>query len=290
MSAARDAVAERGRRTIRLPQDGEWLTRAIADKLELPASERVDLRQLIALMAKRQHLYRIRRGRYVVAPDGTVAVQQAAPAELLIDLVLGEQGDYYVSHLSALIAHRLTDLHSSDSYAAIRQSSTFREQAVKLADGMLHISKIADNHWPAPETLHRARVFSGAREFAWQASVELALVDAVARPNLCAGFETVVLAWSRATGRSTDWDAVARIASSRDASTARRVAFLLGLFHFDDVVERLFPTMRGRGHSIPLDRSRSYDVPGKLERDAKTGVVLNIPRDLLRAWARPPVG
>lgn len=288
-AAVRDAVAEHGRRTIRLPADRDWLVSAIARKLELSASE-VDMGSLLAEMAKREHLYRVRQGSYVVAPDGTSTVQQAAPPELLVDLVLRAQGHYYISHLGAMIAHRLTDLHSSDSYATIKRSSTFRPRTVELVTGTLHICEIVDRFWPEPDALSRVRVFSGAREFAWRASLELTLVDAVARPELCAGFETAVSGWARARLRDTDWDAVARIAAGRGGATAHRVAFLLALFGLDEVVERCLPGLTGRGRRIPLDRSDSYCLDGELERDAATGVVLNVPRDLLHAWSRPPIG
>jgi len=290
MAGVRQIVAGRGRRTIRLPEDKQWLTEALLAELARKPSEDFDLAYLLRDMAKNSHLYRVRRGRYVIAPDGTFTVQQAASAGLVADLILSDQGDYYISHLSALIAHRLTDMHSSEVFATIRQSSTFTETYVELPMGQLRIVRIADDRWPAARSIERVRALDGTREFVQRATIELALVDSIARPEYSAGIETVVSAWTRALRHEVDWNEVASIASRRGDSDARRVAYLLKLIGKDDVVTSVFPDMTGRGQKVLFDRSKSFGEANSGTRDSQTGVVINVPLTLLQAWARPSAG
>jgi predicted transcriptional regulator of viral defense system len=290
MAAVRQAVAERGRRTIRLPEDRDWLTDAVLSKLERPPGPSWDLAQLLKSMTRNSHLYRVRRGRYVLAADGTFAPQQVASAALLADLILSDQGDYYLSHLSALIAHRLTDMHSSDVFATIRTSSHFRDSRVKLPGGELRVVRLSDDQWPEDDSIERIRALDGSREFVKRASIELTLVDSIARPDLCSGFETVVGAWARALPRDVDWPAVAAIADKRSDRIARRIAFLLKLVGKEGVVASAFPDMQGRGYNVPLDSSKSLEGATGLTRDPQTGVVINVPRSLLDSWVKPTVG
>ena len=68
----------------------------------------------------------------------------------------------------------------------------------------------------------------------------------------------------------------------------RRTAFVLRLIGFDDVVTAHLP-MTGRGASVRLDRSDSFNLPDDArQRDRATGVILNVPADHLRSEAGPP--
>jgi predicted transcriptional regulator of viral defense system len=110
-------------------------------------------------------------------------------------------------------------------------------------------------------------------------------VDALARPDLCAGFETVVGCWVNAKNADTDWGGVCEIARRQGPSMMRRVIFLLRLIGFDAVGQRAFPDLRGRGLSTLLDRSSSFQLPerGRV-RDRTTGIVVNVPPEYLLAW------
>ncbi len=282
-SAILEAVADAKRRSLRLPEDEEWLREQVEEKLA-PRKLEGKLAPLLQGMADRKSVYRVRRGRYVVAPRGSFSVKQAASTELFVDLVLGAQGDYYLSYLSALVAHRLTDVHSTAAYAAIRQSSGFRDTHLELPGVELHIVRLSEGRWPTEEReLERVRIFPDAKEFVWRASLERTLVDALSRPQLSAGFETVMSCWAVASKREVNWDLVAAIGERAGDSTARRTAFLLGLLGYGDVVERNFATLGGRGRTVPLDRTNSYRL-AHAERDSRTGVVVNVPVDHLRGW------
>ena len=232
-------------------------------------------------MAQRGLLYRVGQDRYVVAPIEASALSQAAPPELLIDLALGSH-PYYIGFLSALIAHRLTDLHSEIAYAAVPAEVRPRGRT-PIA---LKIARLSPRAWPAPDEIERFRVLEGTKEFAHRSAVERALVDGLLRPDLCAGFETVVLAWGRA-GRRADvsWDRVAQAARGIGDATARRAAFMLGLLSLETIVERHFADLEGRAANTPLDRSNGFNLDrSEIERDPRTGILLNVPRRHLRGW------
>ncbi len=267
-----DEAARRRRRTIRWPTDASWL-REIT-----PAPQRV-----LSRMKSRGLLYGAGTNRYVIAPHGTISVEQAAARELLVDLVLGPRGPYYVGFLSSLIAHRLTDLHSELIYAAVPEGKRPR----KVPPG-LKIAELSPAAWPGDGTgeIERVRMIEGTKEFAFRTSLERSLIDGLLRPDLCGGFETVVSAWARAARRSdVSWDDVALIARRIGDATSRRTAFMLGLLGFDAIVDRHFAELEGRKTNTVLDRSRGFTLePDELERDPRTGVVLNVPRSYLRGW------
>jgi predicted transcriptional regulator of viral defense system len=271
-------LAEQNRHSIVLPRDRDWLE----EISEHPT-------RLLSRMESSHLLYRVQRGRYVVAPRGTFSPVQAAPIELMVDLELDSQGEYFLSYLSALIAHRLTDLHSSDVYAAIRQESTYRRRQTRLPGHTLTVVRLANTRWPAQrsseEELERVRALPGSKEFFWRATAERALVDALSRPELSAGIETVVTSWARAASRSTDWDVVCSIASRQGAGMSRRTAFMLDLLGLEPVRRQNFADLTARGAKTPLDRSNSFAMDGESSRDPSTGVVINVPREYLKSWA-----
>lgn len=266
-----EETARRKRRTIRWPDDSDWL-REIT-----PAPQR-----LLNRLKERGLLYAAGRNRYVVAPPGTNSIRQAAGPELLADLFFSPHGDYYVGFLSALIAHRLTDLHSQITYVAMRQGTKPR-----IVPSGFTVAELSETAWPQPESDERERVRIGdSKEFAYRASLERALIDGLLRPDLSAGIESVVTAWARARGRSdVRWDRVAKIGGSVGDATARRTSFLLRLLGFESLADLHFSNISGRKTSPVFDRARSFDLPaGKKVRDSATGVVVNVPMDYLRGW------
>ncbi|HEY1458182.1 MAG TPA: hypothetical protein VGF15_06655 [Solirubrobacteraceae bacterium] len=281
-SAVFEHVAAAKRRTISLPGDGDWLSAITPHYV-----------RLLDRMAGRKLLYRVRRGRYVVAPWATSDVDQAAPVELLVDLALREQGPYYLGFLSALVAHRLTDLHASTLYAAIRQGSPTDLTSVSLAGHELKAVRLSGSRWPQEEDeRERVRVQAGLKEFVWRSSLERTLVDGILRPELCGGIETIVTGWARAREEDrADWDTVWAIARRTSSSTARRVAFLLIELGYEHILEDELETI-GKGTAVPLDRSSGYEMTRRqMTRDRRTGVLVNVPSRQLRAWLGAiPVG
>jgi predicted transcriptional regulator of viral defense system len=274
-SAVFEHVAAAKRRTISLPGDGDWLSAVTPHYV-----------RLLDRMAVRKLLYRIRRGQYVVAPWATSDVDQAVPVELLVDLALREQGPYYLGFLSALIAHRLTDLHSSTLYAAVRQGSPTDLTSASLAGHELKLVRLSGSRWPREDNeRERVRVQTGLKEFVWRSSLERTLVDGILRPELCGGIETIVTGWARARDEErADWSTVWAIARRTSSSTARRVAFLLIGLGYEHVVADELRTI-GKQKAIPLDRCAGYDMPrGQMPRDRQTGVLVNVPPRQLRGW------
>jgi predicted transcriptional regulator of viral defense system len=274
-SAVFEHVAAAKRRTVSLPGDREWL-----------AEITPHYARLLDRMAARKLLYRVLRGRYVVAPWATDGVDQAAPAELLVDLVLREQGEYYLGFLSALIAHRLTDLHTSTLYAAIRQDNSTDMVSVPLAGYELKLVRFSPSRWPMRESeRERVRVQPGLKEFVWRSGLERSLLDGLLRPELCAGIETVVSSWARAEEHSVDWATVWAIARRSGAATARRAAYLLVRTGHEHVLTDDLQALENKRADIPLDRSNGYAMSRReMKRDQQTGVLLNVPAEHLHGW------
>ncbi len=271
-----EKLADSRRRSISVGEDRAWLSQWTRHP-----------NALLESMADNQLLYRVGRGRYVVAPRGTFSATQAAPAELIAGLILGARGDYFISYLTALIDYRLTDLHSTTIYAAIRQESTFGETTFALPEGTLQLVRLSPPTWPADpdRELARVRALPDTKEFIWRATIERALVDSLSRPDLAAGIETVVGCWARARQSDTDWDLVCAICTRRGPSMERRCALLLRLLGLGAVAKRNFPNLSGRGAKTPLDRSNGFQLsPEQITRDRDTGVLLNVPEDHLRGW------
>ena len=272
-------VAAAKRRTVSLPADREWL-----------AAITPHYARLLDRMAARKSLYRVLRGQYVVAPRATDGVDQAAAAELLVDLVLRGRGEYYLGFLSALIAHRLTDLHASTLYAAIRQDSPTDFTTVSLAGRELKLVRLSPSRWPSEEReRERVRVQPGLKEFVWRSTLERTLIDGLLRPELSGGIETVISSWARATEHEqVDWRTVWAIAKRTGGATARRAAYLLIRSGHDQVLAGDGPVVNVKGAATPLDRSNGYDMNRKeATRDPRTGVLVNVPGEQLRGWLDP---
>jgi predicted transcriptional regulator of viral defense system len=243
--------------------------------------------QLLSDMEHDKSLYRVQRGKYVVAPRATSRLTQAAPVELLIDLALRDQGDYYLGFLTAFIDHGLTDLHSAVTYAAIRQESPLGNAGLSLGDQPVKLVRLAASRWPQrSDERERQRVVPRAAEFVWRSSLERTLIDGVLRPDLCAGIETVVGGWGRAQRRgSADWAKVWTIAQGCGNSVARRAALLLCQLGHESLVADHLPALRRNRARVLLDRSDGFALGDRRPpRDPQTGVVLNVPDHAVTGW------
>ncbi|HEY5342221.1 MAG TPA: hypothetical protein VIJ66_00985 [Solirubrobacteraceae bacterium] len=275
-SAVLEHVAAAKRRTVSLPGDRAWL-----------AEITPHYARLLDRMTARKSLYRVLRGQYVVAPRATDGIDQAAAAELLVDLVLRGQGEYYLGFLSALIAHRLTDLHTSTLYAAIKQDSPTDLTTVSLADSQLRLVRLSPSRWPSQEgERERVRVQSGLKEFVWRSTIERTLVDGLLRPELSGGIETVISSWTRAAEHEqVGWATVWTIAKRLGTATARRVAYLLISTGHEHILTEDLPELDVKGAPTPLDRPNGYGMTLKeATRDSRTGVLVNVPAEQLRGW------
>jgi len=266
-----EEAARRRRRTIRWPEDAGWLQEIT------PAPQR-----LLGRLKDNGLLCAAGSNRFVIAPPGASSIRQAASPELLADLAFRPHGDYFVGFLSALIAHRLTDLHSEVTYVAMRQGSKPR----KVPDGF-KVAELPKGAWPdaGDAEIERVRI-ADSKEFFHRSSIERTLVDALLRPDLSGGIETVVAAWARAKARpEVRWHRVVEIADRTGDAATRRVAFLLRTLGFDELVESWPTKIEGRRSSPLFDRSREFESAGERPpRDRETGVMVNVPPGYLRGW------
>ena len=204
--------------------------------------------------------------------------------------MLRGQGEYYLGFLSSLIAHRLTDLHASTLYAAIRQDSPTDLTTVSLAGRELKLVRLSPSRWPSGEReRERVRVQPGLKEFVWRSTLERTLVDGLLRPELCGGIETVITSWARATEHEqVEWATVWQIAKRMGDATARRVAHLLIHSGHEQVLAGDLPALSLKGAATPLDRTNGYAMTRKeATRDPQTGVLVNVPVEQLRGWLDP---
>lgn len=267
-----DHLAAAKRSTLSLPADREWL-----------CSITPHYARLLDRMAARKSLYRVVRGRYVVAPRGTEWVEQAAPVELCVDLVLRGAGDYYLGFLSALIAHRLTDTHSSTIYAAVRQDSRTDLTSLRLCGQQLRLVRLAPSRWPRGDSeRERVRLLPGMMEFAWRSSLERTLVDCLLRPELCGGIETAITAWARASERDVAWKEVWAVAKRAGVAAVTRTAHMLIATGHERLLSGELPLPRG---ATVLDRTNGYGMSrSEMSRDRQTGLLLNVPAEQFRGW------
>lgn len=275
-AAVLERLARERRVTLTVDKDGEWLRRLTPN-----------FGQLLADMEDNRSLYRLQRGRYVVAPRATSGLDQAAPVELLVDLALRDQGDYYLGFLTALISHGLTDLHSDVVYAAIHRDSSLGVSALDLGGRRVKLVRLAPSRWPRdPGLRERQRIIPRTREFSWRSSLERTLVDGVFRPDLSGGIETVVVGWAKAHhDELADWDVVWAAAKDCGTSVALRAAYLLCQLGREALVAGDLPALRKSRARVLLDRGDGFGLGDRpVSRDPRTGLVLNVPEGAVPRW------
>ena len=121
-----EELAKRHKTSLSLPADRGWLEQITPYPLKL-----------LQNMVRNKVLYRLGHGRYVIAPPGTTMPLQAASSEQIIDILLSPYGKYYIGFLNGMINFRLTDLHSTTSYAGIPYTRSSRPIKI-VAEQKLH--------------------------------------------------------------------------------------------------------------------------------------------------------
>jgi predicted transcriptional regulator of viral defense system len=275
-----DRLAREHRSTLVVERDREWLSEISDD----PAG-------LLYRMTRARVLYRVARGRYVVAPSGSTSIRQAARPELLTDVRLAIQTPYFVSFLSALVAHRLIDVQSPTLYVAVPASNSLRRSTLELPGRDIRLVSSSGSRWPHPDDIDEVRLAPQSADTFPQARIERALVDALYRPDYGGGFELVASTWARAQrGSDVDWGRVARIGRDYSPDVGRRTAFMLSRLGYEEEAQLALAGRPGRGAKVLLDRSDDYALPqAERVRDPRTGVVVNVPLEYLEAWLEQPI-
>jgi predicted transcriptional regulator of viral defense system len=262
------AIARRGKGFVSLDEDRDWL-REIVD----------DPRQQLARMRERGSLAQVAAGRYVVLPPGASNARQAAPSGVLLAAAFaGRDDSYYLGFLSAIVDHRLTDEHSKTIFVAVLDANLPRIR--ELGDMPVRMTRVtSDRKWFGIE-----RVRASGRAFYRRSDLERTLLDTLDRPRLCGGPETWVRAWSRAF-REDRIDVLKLVdhAERWGGSVALRCAFWLRDLGHAREARRL---LRAVGAPLAgrrlLDAGRSFGNDG--ERDRETGLVVNMPEDVVSGW------
>ncbi len=271
-----EALRRRDRDTVRprdwvdLRRDKIWLTEEVGTP---------HLRQLLDRMADKGSLYQLGAGRYAVAPRGSVDASQALPFSVALDVAMGGR-EYYLAFGSALADHGLID-ENIDPIIAARASAVGGNDALSVQSLKVRIVRVSsDRRW-----FGREWIKGGARSGYWRSDMERTLLDAVDRPDLCAGNELVARAWGRAVHEERpDADRLVDYATRLRGLSALRVAFYSQQLDRQDLAQRILAVVpRTRSSKARLDPTGAFG-PGDWSRDRATGLQINIPESRLRGW------
>jgi predicted transcriptional regulator of viral defense system len=266
----RDRATGRPRDWLDLRRDKVWL----AEEVGTP-----HLRQLLDRMADKGSLFQLGGGRYAVAPRGSVDVSQAMPFSVALDVAMGGR-EYYLAFGSALADHGLID-ENVDPIIAARASAVGGNDALSVQGLRVTIVRVSsDRRWFGREWV-KGEAHSGY----WRSDLERTVLDAVDRPDLCAGNELVARAWGRAVHEERlDADRLVDYATRMSGVSALRAAFYSQQLNQHDLAQRILAVVpRTRSSKARLDLTRAFG-PGKWPRDRATGLQINIPESRLRGW------
>ena len=230
-------------------------------------------------MAGKGSLFQLGGGRYAVAPRGSVDVSQALPFSVALDVAMGGR-EYYLAFGSALADHGLID-ENVDPIIAARASAVGGHDALSVQGLKVTIVRVSsDRRW-----FGRERVKGEAHSGYWRSDLERTLLDAVDRPDLCAGNELVARAWGRAVHEERlDIDRLVDYATRLGGVSALRAAFYSQQLDQQDLAQRILAAVpRTRSSKARLDLTRAFG-PGEWPRDRATGLKINIPQSRLLGW------
>jgi predicted transcriptional regulator of viral defense system len=248
------------------------------DKDRLTLGRRRDPYRVAHRMAEKGLLLPVGQGRYVIAPEGVTQVTDAAPFELALHahLVRLGNGQYFISYLSGLIEHRLTDLDSDVVYVASRT----RSQRLGVEGREVVLTEVSsDRKWFGAEAVRVDRLGQYMR-----ATIERTLLDTLDRPRFCGAPEVWVRGWERAI-REDRVDLVSLVADAPrlGKSVARRAAFWMDRLGVDGAGDQLLGQAGARRAPVLLDPSRSFG-DGDWPVDWHYGLRLNLPESSIRGW------
>jgi len=266
--------AQRKRReVIVLREDSDWLS----EFSSIP-------RDMLRRMASRGALTPLGAGCYAISKLGRPGVQFKA-WQPLVHARLGSLGPYYLSGLTALADHRLTDISSKDVLAVIGFRNAEIENSRIAVGGRPLI--VCRSQRPAVfseaagiETVTLSRTQSYRRSDATRT-----LVDALWHPELFGATETWVTAWGRGGERGTlDIELACRYAVTLGPSTARRVGVLLDLLGHGREARELIP--KSAAHiNAPVQLVGNSDfTESDADIDPYWRVAFNVRRDRIEGW------
>jgi predicted transcriptional regulator of viral defense system len=266
-----DELASAGRLYVQLPEDERRVRKHLRSN-ERPARR-------LSEMAARQQVARVAHGAYVLLPAGAKSLRQAADRRVLVAAAFENRWSYYLGFASAIVDHGLTDESAGDLYVGVGGSRL--PKLGDLADTTVHLTRIAYDNEQGDGWLGVERKRIRGQTFYARSGVERTLIDALDRPRLCVRPELWVRAWERAL-REGDLDLplLLDLARRRNRAVCARAALLLR------------EAGRPREARLLIDRpltgrvffDASNTEAGKWPRDRDTGLLLNVPLEVIDAW------
>lgn len=266
----RDRATGRPRAWLDLKKDREWLIAEVGTEY---------IAQVVNRMAKKGSMFQMGGGRYVVASPGTIDSSQAVTFGVALDITMGER-PYFLAYAAAMSDHDLID-ETVDPVIAVKGSALGGGDTVRVRNRAVHVVRITS----ARKWFGLERVAVDRQAGYWRSDLERTLLDAIDRPDMAAGHELAARAWERAAREErVDIDKLAEYAVCLGGIPALRVAYFSRASSLDAAADAILSAVpRTRSSSARLDSTRGYG-DGDWRRDHETGLLVNVPEDLLRGW------
>jgi len=266
-----DALAQKGRWSVNLPDDETWLS-----EIEGVGG---NPRRRLTEMTRRGSLAHLAAGSWVVLPDGARSPASAYSPEMLLSAVMEAQGQqWYVGCISAMAELQLTDETPYVMVVVTRGPKQLRLS--KIAGRAIRIVNVRrEDNW---EGVDRIRL--RGRTFTYRSGVERTLLDTLEYPRLCGPPELWVRAWERALREErVVMPMLTGLAETRSHAVQARLAFWLAeTGHPRDARYVLAMSKTRLAGRVFLDSSQAY--AGQWPRDPATGLIVNLPSKAIDGW------
>lgn len=261
----RQELARTGRRYLSRSRD-----RGLLERL----SRQPD--KLLQRMVNTGQLQPVGAGRYLVVPIGSeeLGLYAFTPQAVVNARMAGHP--YFISHLSALVEHRLTDLDDPVVHVTVRADRSLRHTRLVVEGVEMVVTTIhKDAAWFGLE-----RVGDDDRSY-WRSDLERTLLDAVARPRESGSDETVIRGWARAfRERRVNGVRLVRYARQLGATAVRRTGFWLDQLGERRLANSLTDDIGTSGAVLlsPTGGETTYDFENRWR------IKVNIPPTAFRGW------
>jgi predicted transcriptional regulator of viral defense system len=258
-----EAALASGRREIDLDRDRATLA-AIT-----PIYQR-----MLQELAHKGVVHRLKNGEYLIADVTAEDPEESASWPVLLDMRMRPIAPYYISFFSGLEQHGLTDHAATEITVAVLGRNVGSGRPLPIAGRNVLLGRQSrEDRWFGFKTVYEQ---SGSYQLGLK---ERVLLDALDRPALSGGPETVTRAWARAADE-LDIDLLLDFAGKLSQTVIRRAAVMLTLLGRESEAETLHPQIGANRRAIGLFESEV----DRGERDSKWRVTYEVPRKTLLGW------
>jgi len=218
-------------------------------------------------LRRRGAMFSPTRGLYVVVPP-EYRSWRVLPGELFIDAMMRTLGrDYYVSLLTAAAMHGAA--HQAPQLFQVMVDRHLADRDIERVKLRFYANEYLDRMAVRERQVDTGRIRVATRE--------TTVVDLVVHPDDAGGLSNV----ATVVAQIGDLDvlALARLASVRSRSVARRLGWLLGRFREDLELEPLHEVARG-GDGYPTRLVRAQPARGPIDADWNLQVNSTVEPDL----------